>query len=320
MKNTSLSSAVENFAASTHHFTDPDLERPWDWNDYKEGVRFAFFRTYEQLCELAARLEIERNASAHPFTIAQRILGQYHAASRDLQAVLQGVTDELAAQVPGDAPHSGLPGDAPHSGLPGDAPHSGLPGDAPSSRLPAEGEWPLRQVLAHIVQADRGFFANINYGLERARTGDSRPQEMTEDMWNTFWADAPFAELSERGTLAEMQAYHHRLHPRILHTFSGISADELHLPIYFWEGQMPLEFRLHRFSSHMRQHTIQAEKTLAMLCRPPSETMRLLRIVYSALAAVESVTIGDESFGLERQNELAEEIARQTGEITKVVG
>ena len=302
MKNTSLSSTVENFAASTHHFTNPDLERPWDWNDYKEGVRFAFFRTYEQLCELAARLEIERNASAHPFTIAQRILGQYHAASRDLQAVLQGVTDELAAQVPGDAPSSGLPGDAPSSGL------------------PAEGEWPLRQVLAHIVQADRGFFANINYGLERARTGDSRPQEMTEDMWNTFWADAPFAELSERGTLTEMQSYYHRLHPRILHTFSGIFADELHLPIYFWEGQMPLEFRLHRFSSHMRQHTIQAEKTLAMLGRPPSETMRLLRIVYSALAAVESVTIGDESFGLECQNELAEEIARQTGEIIKVVG
>ena len=80
---------------------------------------------------------------------------------------------------------------------------------------------------------------------------------------------------------------------------------------------MPLEFRLHRFSSHMRQHTIQVEKTLVMLGCPPSETWRLLRIIYSALAAVESVTIGDESFDLKRQNELAEEIARRTGEITK---
>ena len=28
---------------------------------------------------------------------------------------------------------------------------------------------------------------------------------------------------------------------------------------------MPIEFRLHRFDSHLRQHTIQAEKTLAGL-------------------------------------------------------
>jgi uncharacterized damage-inducible protein DinB len=283
MHNSPLAAAIENFAFSTHQLTDPDLDRPWKWREYEEGVRFAFFRTYEQLSELSAHLEVERVASPHPLTVAQRILGQYHAATLDLQAVLLGVTDEVAAQAP------------------------------------AEGEWSLRHALAHIIQTDRGFFANINYGLERARTGDGRALEMTEDIWNNFWSSAPFAELSERGTFTEIQSYHTALHPRILHTFSGISTEELRLPIYFWEGQMPLEFRLHRFSSHLRQHTIQIDKTLVMLGLPPSEARRLLRMVYNALAAVESAAIGVENLGQERQNALAEEIERRTTEIMKSV-
>jgi hypothetical protein len=278
-----LDAAIENFASSIHHFTDADLERPWKWNEYEEGVRFSFFRTYEQLNELAARLEIERVASPQPLTIAQRILGQYHTAYRDLQAALLGVTHEIAVQAP------------------------------------AEGEWPLRQALTHIIQADRGFFANIHYGLERARSGDSRPQELTEEVWNNFWADAPFADLNDHGTFTEILSYYATLHPRILHTFRAISDEELHLPIFFWEGQMPLEFRLHRFSSHLRQHTIQIDKTLVMLGLHPSEARRLLRMVYNALAVVENVSIGVEDFGLERQNILAAEIEARTAEIMKIV-
>jgi len=273
------------FASSTHHFTDADLDRPWVWKDYEEGVRFAFFRTYEQLCQLAARLEVARAASPHPQTVVQRILGQYHTAFLDLQAVLLGVMDEQAMLVP------------------------------------AEGEWPLRQVLAHIVQADRGFFTGIFLGLDHIRKGIAEPFEMTEAIWNNFWADAPFNVLFESGSLSQIQAYHATLHARILREFSALTDAELDLPIHYWESEpFSLEFRLHRFSSHLRQHTIQAEKTLAMLSLPPSETRRLLRIIYQALAAVENVTIGDESFGLDRQVELAAEIEQRSTEITQVVG
>jgi uncharacterized damage-inducible protein DinB len=255
---------------------------PWEWKQYKEGIRFAFFRTYEQLCELAARLEVERAASPRPLTTAQRILSQYHLAYRDLQAVLLGVTDTLAVQAP------------------------------------AEGEWPVRQALAHIVQAERGFFTVCFLGLEHIHQGNAEAFEINEEIWNRFWADAPFTETSERSSLSEIQAYHASLHPRILQAFTTLTEDELGLPISYWESApQPLEFRLHRFSSHLRQHTIQIEKTLDQLGQPPSEARRLLRIVFNALAAVEGAALGDESLGIERRNQIAVEIAGRTEEITK---
>jgi hypothetical protein len=50
---------------------------------------------------------------------------------------------------------------------------------------------------------------------------------------------------------------------------------------------MPIRFRLHRFEEHLRQHTIQLDKTLAAI-RPPTEAHRLVRNIYNALADVES--------------------------------
>jgi uncharacterized damage-inducible protein DinB len=184
-----------------------------------------------------------------------------------------------------------------------------------------EGEWPLRQVMAHIVQADRGFFTSISLGLDHIRKEIAEPFEITEEIWNHFWADAPFSELSENGSLSQILAYYAALHARILREFAVLADAELSLPIRYWESEpFSLEFRLGRFSSHLRQHTIQAEKTLAMLSLPPSETRRLLRIIYQALAAVENVTIGDESFGLDRQAQIAGEIAQRSAEIMQVVG
>jgi hypothetical protein len=284
MHNPSLCVAVEKFASSTQAFTNPDLERPWNWQGYEEGIRFAFFRTYEQLCQLAARLETERAASHHPFTAAHRILGQYHTAYRDLQAVLLGVTDELATQAP------------------------------------AQGEWPVRQALAHIVQADRGFFTANYLSLEHIRAGKADAFEINDEIWNNFWAEAPFSDLGERGALSEIQAYYTVLHARILRAFAGVTGEELDLPIKYWESTpMPLEFRLHRFSSHLRQHTIQIEKALSQLGQPPSEARRLLRMIYNPLAVVESANIGDDGFGLAQQNAIAAEIELRRVEIIAVV-
>lgn len=139
MNKSSLTTAIEKFAAATHAYSEHDLNRTWDWQEYQEGVRFVFFLTYEQLCTLAANLEAGRAASARPINAAQRLMGQYHTAYRDLQAVLLGVTDAAAGQAP------------------------------------KEGEWPARQALAHIVQADRGFFTAATLGLESRRARITSP-------------------------------------------------------------------------------------------------------------------------------------------------
>ena len=95
MTEITLIQAVEKFAAVTYGLSDDNLDRAWSWWAYDEGVRFAFFRVYEELRELAATLITERTTRGKPITTAQHSLAQYHAAYRDLQAVLIGVDDYL---------------------------------------------------------------------------------------------------------------------------------------------------------------------------------------------------------------------------------
>jgi hypothetical protein len=80
-----------------------------------------------------------------------------------------------------------------------------------------------------------------------------------------------------------------------------------------------LQYRLHRFDAHLRQHTVQAEKILASLVGPPGEALRLLRLVYRALAAVESATLGASDIGLSARQALAETVGRRTAAVTRTV-
>ncbi len=124
----------------------------------------------------------------------------------------------------------------------------------------------------------------------------------------------------DEASLGGIVAYYDELHQRILSELADIDAAELDAPSLWWEGYgMPVRFRLHRFSSHLRQHTIQIEKTLAALGHSPSEVQRLWRLLYGALAEAEGVTIGAWELGIEQRREVAAQITRWAGEIADVV-
>ena len=279
-----LQSAVERFSRLAVTLTDADLDRPWSWGDYDEGVRFAFFRTYESLRDLAVTLADERRVAGLPQTTAQHILAQYQSAFSDMEAVLLGVTDEQALQPP------------------------------------AEGEWPLRTVLRHFVEAEGTFFAITYYALERARLQDGRPLALSDEDWDALWAGDPYEALAESGSFSEILAYYRGLHERVLQAFARISEAELDEPVVFWESQpMPVRFRLHRFESHLRQHTIQMDKALVALGLASGEARRLIRMLYAGLAEVQGLLIGTGQFGVHASAELAAEIDRRTDEIEAIL-
>ena len=279
-----LQSAVERFARLTISTSDADLERPWTWGDYDEGVRFAFFRTYEALRDLAVTLSDERRSAGLPQTPAQHILAQYQSAFTDLEAAVLGVTDEQALQPP------------------------------------ADGEWPLRSALLHIVKAERTFFAITHYTLQRARTQDGRPLEMSDEAWDDFWAGDPSEDLAENGAFSALLAYYRGLHGHVLEAFAGISESELNEGVVFWESRpMPVRFRLHRFESHLRQHTIQIDKALVALGLVSGEARRLVRLVYAGLAEVLGLLIGAGEAGARACADLAVEIDRRTDEIEAIL-
>jgi hypothetical protein len=120
--------------------------------------------------------------------------------------------------------------------------------------------------------------------------------------------------------LPGLQSTHKDLHQRILTDFSEISDPELETPSRYWEDEAhSLMFRLHRFDAHMRQHTIQIEKTLHAIDHVPSESQRLLRLIYSALAQVEGALIGAGNDYQDLLSETGVRIDERTVEIREIL-
>jgi hypothetical protein len=92
-----------------------------------------------------------------------------------------------------------------------------------------------------------------------------------------------------------MLAYHREFHLTIIEEFSKITEKELDLPSTFWEEtRFPIQHRLHRYEAHFAQHTVQIDKTLVAIGQAPSESKRLIRKIYAALAEAEGMMIGAE--------------------------
>ncbi len=284
---TDLAAAVRRLAAAAQPLTDVDLGQPYRWHAHDEGARFALLGAMHELRTLAVALAAERRRAGPPLTRAQHALGQYHAAVRDLEAVMLGVSaQEYDAS-------------------------------------PAPGEWPLRYVYSHMVGAERNFFALVHYGARRQHEDGELPPTLPDGEADRLFG--PFAEtflpLMETGTQAEVAAFHAALHDRALAEFAAIGDDELDGPSLWWEGETySLEYRLHRFDAHLRQHTAQLERTLDQLGRPANEARRLIRLLYTALAEAEAATIGALDVGTAMRAEAAGVLAGQADELTAAVG
>ncbi len=278
MFNPTLTTAVENFARLLLPLSEKDLERDWKWKDHdEEGIRFAFFVTLQELRHLAVTL-----STLHPHpTPAQRILSQYHAAYMDLQAALLGLSDDGA------------------------------------EKIPSEGEWQARKVYAHILGADFGFTATIRYALELHRANKWTKDPIPESEYPRLYAlsEDEYSRLMD-GPLSGMLTYHRDFHEKIIQEFSGITNAELDLPSTYWEEtRFPIQHRLHRYEAHFVQHTVQIDKTLVAIGNPPSETQRLIRKIYAALAEAEGALIGAEKMDDAAILATASSISERTREI-----
>lgn len=281
-----LAEAVATLAAAAQPLSDADLGQPYRWGAHNEGARFALIGATHEMRALAVRRAAERRRAGPPLTRAHHALGQYHAAYRDLQAVLlDGTPEEYDAS-------------------------------------PAPGEWPLRYVYSHMVGAERNFFALVHYGLRRQREAGDLPAKLPNGEADRLFGpfNETFLPLMENGTRADVAAFHAVVHDRALNEFAGATDEELDGPSLWWEGETySLEYRLHRFEAHLRQHTIQLERTLDQLGRPANEARRLIRQLYAALAEAEATQIGAPPAAdaaelaaalVERATELTDAIAR----------
>jgi uncharacterized protein len=157
---------------------------------------------------------------------------------------------------------------------------------------PSPQEWSINVIVAHVHDVERYFFAAILNALQNPQP------EPLDDEATAAMAGEPLAIPTDLPP-EQMWGDFARLHARVTDAFTGLTDAKLELRAPAWEAEPwpTVEFRMHRFDSHLREHTNQLEKVLALLDRRPNEPKMLLRQMYAALAEVEGYCIGDQGLG-----------------------
>ena len=174
---------------------------------------------------------------------------------------------------------------------------TGLPADL-LDRVPRAGEWSLRETLRHILLVERRYAVQTRYALDRK---DSEPVRIPDDRQPTVTAKDLEGEV---GTiLARIGAAR-----ADTNQWLGDVGDPAMSRPTVWVGlDVDVRFRLHRFAAHLVEHTIQLEKSLALLDWPATEGRRIARHVAAAIAEIEGLGAVADARGLEAR--LAERYA-----------
>jgi hypothetical protein len=235
---------------------EASLTRTWTWiGGSEEEVRYGAYRAAEAL--ESAEIEARTLASAGLTTerATALIIGPATAARWDLLGLLLPLEDALLDADPGG------------------------------------GEWTIRLTMGHTIAGQRGY-AWANAWI--AAHGPD-PEDATRQIWapDSTWDDLPDEATTEaEGAIDDLRARFDAIVDLSGERLAGLPDDKLTVPTR-WSGfRVPLGFRFGRWASHIREHTIQVEKTLTMLGHATDERAHLVRNLLSAYGRAESVVFG----------------------------
>ena len=249
---------VDVLAAARDLLTIPEsaLTRPWQWLPGSEAeVRYAAYRAGEALeqAEIEARTLVSSSDPGEPR--AARIVGPNTAARWDLDGLLVPLAEDLLDADPGG------------------------------------GEWSLRLVLGHTIGTQRGYAWSAAW--VQAHGFDATDRAAQVRVPEAFFEAMPDDETVEAvGRLDELRARLDAIVDLSSERLAGTPDELLDIPTR-WSGfPVTVGFRYGRWSAHIREHTIQVEKTLALLGHIPTEPDRLVRHVLAAYGRAEAVVFG----------------------------
>ena len=227
---------------------DASLARPWAWKGGgEEEIRYGFYRIGEAF-ELAGidALAASR-ATGEDRGRAAELISPSTAARWDLQGLLLPLADTVWDADPGG------------------------------------GEWTIRRTLGHVVSGQRYYGIGTAWWQAHEYRADdpALPEAVVTWPWmpaavpEETWDGMPSEEAEAEGTPAEVRDRLDAVLDRATERLAGTPADRLSAGAR-WSGfAVDVGFRLGRWSSHLREHTVQVEKTLAMLDERPTEVQRL---------------------------------------------
>jgi hypothetical protein len=255
----SLRAARGHVTAATDalaHVHDEALTRAWSWKGgSEEELRYGYYRIAESFERAGIEAASAMRAAGEPERSVE-LIGPATAARWDLQGLLH---DLHAATWDAD---------------------------------PGGGEWTVRRTLGHVISSQRGYALGSSWWLtQRLPADDPALPRFPEGLGD----DLPTEEEEAEGTPEEVRARLDTALDDATERLASLSAEQLAYAGR-WSGfAVDLGFRQSRWASHIREHTIQVEKTLAMLDIDLTEVDRLVRLVLAAWGRAESTVFGAEA-------------------------
>lgn len=235
--------------AALRQVPDSALERNWQWHGGELDVRYGFYRQYEELEDARTRVRPLVADARGDEGPARPLVAAASATRWDLHGLLSSLTDTDLDRDPGNE------------------------------------EWTLRQTLAHIVGGQRGYaWFTYWYLAQRDRPLNEFPERAPDGAEIGF----PEEETEGRGTLAEIQRRFDDIVDLSAGVFGTLGDEELAARAR-WSGLLLVDvrFQMVRWTSHIREHTIQVEKTLGFIGRPLTEVDLLLRLIAAGYGRLE---------------------------------
>lgn len=217
-----------------------DLDAHWQWMpNVRADARYALYRALEEEQEAAAQTPAAASGSALILEFAQSAFGR-------LRGLLAGIDDDLL------------------------------------DRDPAPGEWSLRRTLAHAIGVERSYRANTELALAR---GDGDPLILPQDSGaavttarGTYRRPQPDPADTAGGLLDIIAAFARR-RAETDATLSELTDEQMTLPAQWGQAKIDVRFRLHRFASHIVEHTVQCESTIVTLGVPANDPRLIERAI-----------------------------------------
>src|SRR5262245_24145057 len=157
--------------------------------------------------------------------------------------------------------------------------------DADLDRDPGNKEWTVRQTLGHMVQSQQFYGSFTAWWLTQAPTPAAIPPV-------ALTYEVPSEEAQSAGSVADVRARLDALLDLAMARLGGLDSDQVAVQARWSGGEVTVGFRIGRWASHMREHTIQVEKTLVMLDRPTTEVERLVRLIFEGYGRLEQTVFG----------------------------
>jgi len=229
---------------------DASLGAGWRWQDDEADIRYGLYRAFEAIEAAGAEVARVLRETGALRSAAAEVMSAATTARWELHGLLAGLDDPTL------------------------------------DRHPGAGEWTTRETLAHIVNGQRAYGWYTAWWAARPAS-EPAPDGVPEAVRNA--AALPDEETEGEGALAEIRARLDAILDLSAGRLAHLDEEGLARPAR-WAGiPVTVGFRLGRWSSHLVEHTVQVDKTLAAIGRQPSEVERIVRHIHGAYGRLEAL-------------------------------